>query len=138
MLRPRCATQRAVELNLWWDRLIVAGDRWQSEIAGALQHADFGLLCVSHALLASRYVTDVELPALMASNRPIIPVALEPLNLEQLDLKGLQPLQIYHFRPPRNVRGMSFAECGGVNARRFCDELVTQIVQRLDSSEVVI
>jgi len=131
VMGPRCATQRAAELELWTDRMIVAGQDWGREIEEALEPADFGLLCVSPSFLASPFVTEVELPALMAVGRIVIPLALEPLALDRLDLKGLELLQIFHLRPPRTPAGMSFEECRGVNAKRFCDELVGEIVQRL-------
>jgi hypothetical protein len=131
VLRPRCSTRRDVEIALWTDRMVVAGQDWGRSIAAALEQADFGLLCVSPSFLASAFVAEVELPALTASDRIVIPLALEPLALEALDLKGLELLQIFHFRPPRAARGRSFDECRGVDAKRFCDELVGEIVQRL-------
>ncbi len=130
VLRPRCASLRDLEIELWSDRVILAGQDWAREIAVAAEAADFGLLCVSPSFLASPFVTEVELPALMAGERTIIPVALEPLALELLDLKGLDPLQIFHLRPPRSARGLSFDECKGrgVNEKRFCDALVAELV----------
>src|ERR1044072_213471 len=131
VMAPRCSTLREVELALWADRLIVAGQRWREEIDGALEEADFGLLCVSSSFLASAFITAVELPALVSRGRIVIPLALEPLALGQLDLKGLELLQIFHLRTPHSPRGLSFDECRGVNAKRFCDDLVGEIVQRL-------
>ena len=130
VMRPRCTSLRDLEIELWSDRAILAGQDWAREIAAAAEAADFGLLCVSSSFLASPFVTEVELPALMAGERTIIPVALEPLALDLLDLKGLDPLQIFHLRPPRSARGLSFDECKGrgVNEKRFCDALVAELV----------
>jgi hypothetical protein len=134
VMRPRCAVQRDVELQLWSDRAIVAGKRWEQEIGVALAAADFGLLCVSPSLLASSFVTTVELPALLRRERLAIPLALEPLDFDQVDLKGLEALQVFRLRRPEKPRGRSFDECRGVNAKRFCDELVGEIVQGLGAA----
>jgi hypothetical protein len=130
---PRWTTQRDVHLELWTDRSILAGEYWQAEIDDALAVADFGLLCVSASFLASPYIDKVELPALMTAGRIVIPLALEPLDLRRLDLKGLDLLQIFHLARPGSPRGLSFEECRGVNSKRFGNELVGQIVQRLSA-----
>jgi hypothetical protein len=137
IMGPRCSTRRDVEIELWTDRMIVAGQDWNGAIVAALGDADFGLLCVSPSFLASPFVTGVELPALMAAERIVIPLALEPLDLVGMDLKGLELLQIFHLRRPRTSQGLSFEEYRGVNAKRFCDELVAQIVQRLRANREV-
>lgn len=131
VMRPRCATLHDVELRLWSDRAIVAGTRWMHEIAGSLAAADFGLVCVSPSLLASSYITTVELPELLREERLAIPFALEPLDLDGLDLKGLAALQVFHLRRPGESRRRSFRECRGVNVKRFCDEIVDEVVRRL-------
>lgn len=89
------------------------------------------MLCVSPGLLASSFITRVELPEFLRQERLAIPFALEPLDFDGLDLKGLGALQVFHLRRPGESRGRSFDECRGVNAKRFCDELVGEIVQRL-------
>jgi hypothetical protein len=134
VMRPRCAVQREVELQLWSDRAIVSGERWKREIAVALGAADFGLLCVSPSLLASPFVTTVELPEFLRDERLAIPLALEPLDFDKLDLKGLEALHVFRLRHPGKPVGRSFVECGGVNTKRFCDELVGEIVRRLGAA----
>lgn len=130
IMGPRCLTLRDVTIELWRDRAIVAGERWEEEIMSALERADFGLLCVSPSFLASPYVADVELPRLMTGDRIAIPFALEPLDLSLLDLRGLEALQIFHLDTARGRR-RSFADCKEINELRFCDELLRQIVRRL-------
>ncbi len=111
--------------------MILVGEAWQQEIKRTLRDADFGLLCVTPSFLASEYVTAVELPALLGAERVVIPVAIEPLDFTGGDLKGLEGRQIFRYRPERATRQLSFAECGGVNPKRFCDTLVQQIVARV-------
>lgn len=135
LLGPRLATQRDMRIELWRDREILAGERWEEQIATAMRESDFGLLFVSHAFLASEYVTEKELPALMADGRIVIPLALEPLDTRRLDLKGLALLQIFHLMPDGGPRRLSFDECGGVNRKRYCDRLVAEIVDRLRGAE---
>jgi hypothetical protein len=134
VMRPRCATHRVAELRLWMDRSIAAGERWRQEIVTALTNADLGLLCVSPSLLASSFITTVELPEFLREERLAIPFALEPLNFDRLDLKGLESLQIFHLRRSGEARGRSFDECRGVNAKRFCDELLYEVMRRLDDA----
>jgi hypothetical protein len=132
LMRPRCASLRDAELRLWTDRSIGAGERWRQEIVTVLTDADLGLLCVSPSLLASSFITTVELPEFLREERLAIPFALEPLNRDRLDLKGLESLEIFHLRRNGEARGRSFDECRGVNAKRFCDELLDEVLRRLD------
>jgi hypothetical protein len=131
IMRPRCATHRDIDIRLWSDRAIASGERWQEKIATSLADADFGLLCVSPRWLASSFVAAVELPELLQEERIAIPFALEPLNFDGLDLKGLESLQVFQLRRAGDAHGRSFDECRGVDAKRFCDELLNEIVQRL-------
>jgi hypothetical protein len=131
LLRPRLATRREMVLELWSDRAILVGEQWLQEIERALEEADFGLLCLSPSFLASRFVRDVEIPSFLNPGRVVIPVALEPLDLARTQLHGVEGRQVFRYTPPGTTRKLSFAECGGVNRQRFCDELVTQVVERL-------
>ena len=130
-LRPRLVTRRELELRLWSDQAILAGETWLEEIERALEHCDFGLLCLTPNFLASGFIRDVEIPALLKPGRVVIPVALEPLDLALSRLHGPEDHQVFRYRPPDSTRKLAFAECGGANRLRFCDELVTQVVARL-------
>lgn len=131
LLAPRLATRRQLELELWSDQVILVGEAWLEEIERALEHCDFGLLCLTPNFLASGFIRDVEIPALLKPGRVVIPVALEPLDLALSQLHGLEDRQVFRYRPPGGTRKLAFAECGGANCLRFCDELVTQVVARL-------
>jgi hypothetical protein len=52
-------------LNLWDDTRISPGQAWQAEVAGALAQARVAVLLVSADFLASDFVADNELPALL-------------------------------------------------------------------------
>jgi hypothetical protein len=130
-MRPRCTTLRDLELDPWWDRQILVGEDWKREIASAMDTADFGLLCITPSFLASRYVTEVEVPAFLAAERTIVPVGLEPVDFGRADLKGLEDRQIFRYRRPGTPRQLWFAECAGINRARFCDALVAQMADRM-------
>jgi hypothetical protein len=130
LMQPRCMTLRDVEFDHWWDWAILVGERWEQEIAWALAESDFGLLCLTPNFLASDFVARVELPALLAENRMVVPVAIEPVDLERADLRGLEGLQLFRYRAPGGRSPRCFAECGPGNRVRFCDQLVAQMVDR--------
>jgi hypothetical protein len=133
LMAPRCATLREVELDQWWDERLLAGERWPSKLARALEAADFGLVCVTPAFLASVYATNVELPAFLERDRVIIPVGLEPVDFDRADLRGLEDRQVFRYRRRGEARQRWFAECAGIGQLQFCDALVGQMVDRLRS-----
>ena len=55
-------------LDVWDDSRIAAGQRWRDQIEAALRQAQVAILLVSADFLASRFVTEHELPALLASS----------------------------------------------------------------------
>ncbi|GAA1297392.1 hypothetical protein GCM10009634_53210 [Saccharothrix xinjiangensis] len=73
---------KPLELDLWSDRRIELGDRWQREITKALARAKAALVLVSADSLASDYINSVELPALLAAAETggcrVVPVLVGP------------------------------------------------------------
>jgi hypothetical protein len=130
LMHPRCVTLRDVEFDHWWDRRILVGERWEQKIAWAIAESDFGLLCLTPNFLASDFVARVELPALLAEYRMVVPVSIEPVDLERADLRGVESLQLFRYRAPGGRSPKCFSECGQGNRARFCDQLVGQIVDR--------
>lgn len=62
MLQPAV---RAEALQVWSDEEITAGDHWKSAIEARMRHASIALLLVSEHFLASDFINDVELPAIL-------------------------------------------------------------------------
>ena len=123
VFQPQLASAAGYHFKLWMDRHILPGENWKAEIAQALDKADFGLLLVSPQFLSSRFITEVELAALL-SKPMVVPVALHPVLFDgTMDLKGLAERQIF-----RDAAGRAFDECRSMHTRRaFVRELYQQI-----------
>src|SRR5215475_13773036 len=61
-------------LEVWADEYIPASDDWQRSIDGAVDRAALGLLLVSGDFLASRFIIEVELPALIERKVRLVPM----------------------------------------------------------------
>lgn len=84
----------AYQWDLWMctDRLI-ASDDWDERIREALDRSDVGLFALTHALLASLYIREVELKHFLeAEQKRLVPVALKPLA-ESAGVRELASLQ---------------------------------------------
>ncbi len=83
-------------IEMWNDRQIPAGVKWDSEINLYEEEADIILLLVSADYLASTYVYDVELPRLLkrqaAGRAVIIPIILRPVDWQSSLLSNFQVL----------------------------------------------
>jgi hypothetical protein len=127
-LHPLFESSARFEFSEWIDRRILPGEHWVTEITGELENSRFGLLLLSPAFLASKFITTEELPKLMAKPL-VVPVELQRILFDgSLDLKGLEHRQVF-----RDSKGRSFDECRAMPARRdFARELFSQIVALLE------
>ncbi len=109
--------------DIWQDLAILPGAHWDAEIKKALATSDIGLLLVSPAFLGSRYITDTELPALLAKR--VIPVALEKVRFDgTMNLRGLESTQLFY-----DAKGRAFGQLRTRRDRReFADQLHQKIV----------
>lgn len=64
LLKP---LERTADVEVWDDRRIAASDGWRQEIEEALARARIAILLVSPAFLASDFVQEKELPAILAA-----------------------------------------------------------------------
>jgi TIR domain len=71
LLKPEVRNQR---LHVWADESILVGGDWHRAIDGAVDRAALGLLLVSGDFLASQFIMEVELPALIERGVRLVPV----------------------------------------------------------------
>jgi len=132
LLGPRLENILGLNASVWWDDHILVGQRWDDEIRTALREADFGLVLVTPALLSRDYIRRVEIPAfLTAPEKTLMTVGLQQVDLVRCDLQGLEAHQIFRLRMAGIGEPKWFADLGGQNPARFCDELAGQIADRL-------
>ena len=65
------------ELVLWDDTHIPVGDDWRRDIDGGVRRAGVALLLVTGSYLASGFIMEEELPALVAHGVRLVPVLVE-------------------------------------------------------------
>ena len=75
-------------VSRWDDTRISVGAQWRDDIAAALGRARAAVLLLSPNFMASRFIGEVELPALLAASKQeglkVIPVLLRPCLLGEL------------------------------------------------------
>lgn len=82
-------------LDAWSDKQIKSGHLFNQTIHDAIDSADAAVLLISSNFLASDYISESEMPALLAQARlkgiPIIPVILKPCIFELIEYKYPDP-----------------------------------------------
>jgi hypothetical protein len=90
-LTPYCQSKL---VDIWDDTKIKPGAKWHDEIKKAIEAAKVAVLLVSADYLASRFITEDELPPLLASaeqeGTTIFPVILSPCAFEYTKLYQFQ------------------------------------------------
>jgi hypothetical protein len=131
--KEQAAPSRQYQYVFWRDNDILVGEKWHEEIQGALAQCEVGLVLISPAFLGSQYIQDHELPKFLKSGgKPVIPVLLQPIDLDRHDLKGLQRTQIFRLDRPRFASPKAYGECSGAQRDQFALELFRQVEARLD------
>ena len=91
MLEPAAQVLR---LHVWSDQQIVIGDKWHAEIEGALGRARVAVCMVTPDYLASRFVKESELPALLEGAKDggveIFWIACRPSTVQYSELAKYQ------------------------------------------------
>src|SRR4051794_2515039 len=80
MLEPLARNRR---VSVWADEHIAVGDEWRRSIDGAVARAGLALLLVSPDFLASRFIVEEELPALLRHGVRLAPVLLRDCLYQQ-------------------------------------------------------
>ena len=91
MLKPLVRERR---LEVWSDDRMVTGYAWRPQLAEAIGRARAALLLVSPSFLASDFIMDQELPALIQNGVRLMPVLVRPCLWQAVPL--LEDLQWAH------------------------------------------
>lgn len=131
--REQVAPAKKYKYIFWQDTQILVGESWHDEIQEALKECDIGLLLVSPAFLGSAYIKKHELSKFVGDDaRPLIPVMLQPVDFDRMDLKGLQHDQIFRLEDERFRSPKAYDDCTGNQRDRFAQKLFRQVELRLD------
>ncbi len=107
----------------WDDSDILTGENWHERIQEAIQECHFGLLLLSLNFINNEYIEKNELFHFLPKNQndtnpkkyPII-VGLKKVDLKgRHDLKGIEEIQIFRYRP--NERKYFFSECNATEMK---------------------
>ena len=123
VLNPLLQLSSKYDFHLWQDTAILPGEKWREEIDTALKTSRFGILCVTPNFLANGFISNDELPALLAKPM-VVPVGIQRISFSgDMDLKGLEDRQLFH-----DKKGRTFDACGrGPSRRDFARELCEKI-----------
>ncbi len=131
--KEQAAPSKLYQYVFWRDNDILVGGKWHEEIQVALAQCDVGLVLISPAFLGSQYIQEHELPKFLKSGgKSVIPVLLQPIDLDRHDLKGLQRTQIFRLERPRFASPKAYGECSGTQRDQFALKLFGQVEARLD------
>lgn len=95
-------------MDIWDDMKISAGSLWREEIEKALLCTKVAILLISADFLASSFIAEIELPALLAAAQSdgavILPVILSPCRFADSKLSQFQAVN----NPSKPLSGMNF------------------------------
>ncbi len=130
-LQTRLAIAEGYQFEPWQDTDLILGEHWKAEIQQAIKDCHFGLLLVSPEFLASKFISENELPYFLPSDtaplgwRRAAPVGLEEIFFDgSMHLKGLKELQVF-----RDEKGRFFGQLGSENTKNsFANQLFQAIL----------
>lgn len=128
LLSEQTAISKRFDYQLWSDSELTLGDHWRDEIARAQAETDFGLLLISPAFLASKFIVEHELPTYLDhGGKRCFPLMLAPVDFERHDLKGLQDKQIYRLHSADFNAPRAFTDVKGKRKAEFAHGVFAQI-----------
>lgn len=128
LLSEQTAISKRFDYQCWSDKDLCVGDDWRQSIQRALAETDFGLLLVSPAFLASKFIVEQELPTYLAhGGKRCFPVMLAQVDFERHDLKGLQDKQIYRLHSADFSTPRAFTDLKGQRRAEFAHGVFAQI-----------
>lgn len=131
--KEQVQASRNYDYFFWQDEKILVGEEWHEAIVRALERCNLGLFLISPAFLGSRYISEHEMPRLIGSDTQLlIPIMLQSVHFERMDLKGLNKYQIFRLEGARFKEPKSYGDCIGNQRDRFVQTLFVNVEQRLD------
>ena len=118
-LKARLAISRHFQFVLSSDNDLLCGDTWHDELLKRLGLCDYGVLLLSNHFLASTYIQEHEIPLLQDK---CFPVALKPIDIDNLETHGLDQRQIFFFEQAK-----PFQKVSGANQGQFINDFVEEI-----------
>ena len=122
------------KIKFWTDAQIKPGTHWKQEIENALASANVGLILASPTYLASDFVTDVELPALLKASQDgkllLLWIAIYDCLFEDTSLASIRALN----DPVKPIGNLPFEEQNRELAR-ICRQIKAAIVSHFGLSE---
>ena len=79
---------RNLQFHAWTDRDLKPGDKWEEVIGAQMANADIGVLLVTPAFLASDFIFENELPALL--QKKVFWIAVRASSYRETPLAALQ------------------------------------------------
>ncbi len=130
LVKTLAGLERRGVIELWHDRHITTGAEWLQDIQQAINECDLAILLVSHDFIASRFIHDEELPALLKRREQagitLIPIIVRDCTWESEPmLKKLQAL------PKDGQVVIAFSEATGERDRVWTEiaQAIEQLVQ---------
>jgi hypothetical protein len=99
----------SIRCMVWDDRQILIGSNWEESIKQVMAHADYGLLLVSPASMASNFIQRIEIPSLLASSKLLL-VGLRPVDFRTQLPPALQDLQVFLHKTAKGNE-LFYTEC---------------------------
>jgi hypothetical protein len=128
-LLPALGLFRDLEVQWWEDSHLTCGEEFTPNIVARFGEADFGLLLLTSAYLASPYIREHELPRFSGplADKGSMPVALGPLPplTSHRDLGGVEQQLIF------GQEHGSFATLSGVKRTIFANALADAVRARV-------
>jgi len=118
-LKARLAISRHFQFVLSSDNDLLCGDTWHDELQDRLSRCNYGILLLSNRFLASTYIQKHEIPLLQDK---CFPVALKPIDIDNLETHGLDHRQIFFFEQTK-----PFQKVSGANLSQFINDFVEEI-----------
>lgn len=116
------------DIDLWHDGMIDTGDTWFDNITEAIEHADIGICLLSPGFLASSFITQQEVPAMLEKCQRgdfiFFPVLIKPCGWKFN--YALKPFQVWH----KDGRGIAEFR-GAVKQDKLLSEMLEDLYEQL-------